>query len=82
MLLCSDHSIYVGHTEYLEARLMAHRNRTFCGYTAKRLPVRLIFAEEFGTRDDAFRAERMIKGWLREMYIALACCDLYYVFVV
>jgi predicted GIY-YIG superfamily endonuclease len=75
MLLCSDSSIYTGHTDNLEARLAAHRRRTFCGYTAKRLPVRLIFAEEFGTRDDAFRAERMIKGWRRSKKLALARRD-------
>jgi predicted GIY-YIG superfamily endonuclease len=75
MLLCSDSSIYTGHTDNLEARLVAHRNRAFCGYTAKRLPVRLIFAEEFGSRDDAFRAERMIKGWRRSKKLALARRD-------
>jgi predicted GIY-YIG superfamily endonuclease len=75
MLLCVDDSIYVGHTENLEARLVAHRRRTFCGYTATRLPVRLIFAEEFATRDCAFQAERMIKGWRRSKKLALARGD-------
>jgi len=75
MLLCADGSIYTGHTEALEARVTAHRARTFSGYTAKRLPVRLIFAEEFSARDDAFRAERMIKGWRRTKKLALARGD-------
>jgi predicted GIY-YIG superfamily endonuclease len=63
MLFCSDDSIYVGRTDDLEARLRAHRTRRFSGYTAKRLPVRLIFYEQFGTREEAFAAERRIKGW-------------------
>jgi len=75
MLLCADGSIYTGHTEALEARVTAHRARTFSGYTAKRLPDLLIFAEEFSTRDDAFRAERMVKGWRRTKKLALARGD-------
>ena len=75
MLLCSDDSIYVGHTDDVEARLIAHQTRRFAGYTARRLPVRLIFAEEFSTRDDAFTAERMIKGWRRSKKMALARGD-------
>jgi predicted GIY-YIG superfamily endonuclease len=63
MLIYSDDSIYVGHTDNLESRLSAHRKRRFCGYTAKRLPVRLIFEEQFGTREEVFAAERRIKGW-------------------
>jgi predicted GIY-YIG superfamily endonuclease len=43
ILHCSDGSFYVGHTDNLEARLIAHRRRVFCGYTAKRLPVRLVY---------------------------------------
>ena len=75
MLLCAGGAIYTGHTEDIESRLMAHRTRRFCGYTAKRLPVQLIFAEEFSARDDAFRAERMVKGWRRTKKLALARGD-------
>jgi putative endonuclease len=63
MLLCSDNSIYVGHTDDLEARLGAHHKRQFSGYAAKRLPVTLIFHEQFANREEAFEAERRIKGW-------------------
>src|SRR2546429_163201 len=75
MLLCADGSIYVGHTEDLGARLAAHRSRHYSGYTAKRLPVRLIFAESFNTREEAFAAERQIKGWRRSKKLALATGD-------
>jgi predicted GIY-YIG superfamily endonuclease len=75
MLFCSDDSVYVGHTEDVEVRLIAHQTRRFAGYTARRLPVRLIFAEEFTTRDDAFAAERMIKGWGRSKKLALVRGD-------
>ena len=75
MLLCSDGSIYVGHTEDLEARLAAHRSRVYSGYTAKRLPVSLIFCDQFATREEAFAAERQIKGWSRRKKLALARRD-------
>ena len=75
MLQCSDGSIYTGHTDNLEARLAAHRSRAFSGYTASRLPVRLIFQEQFATRDEAFARERQIKGWSRRKKLALAIRD-------
>ena len=75
MLHCADGSIYVGHTEDLEVRLAAHRSRYYSGYTSKRLPVKLIFSGSFGTRDDAFAAERRIKGWRRSKKLALASGD-------
>jgi len=75
MLLCSDDSIYVGRTDDLETRLADHRSRRYCGYTAKRLPAKLIFCETFATRDEAFAAERRIKGWRRSKKLALARGD-------
>ena len=75
MLECADGSIYCGHTEDLEARLAAHQTGTFRGFTHKRRPVRLIFREEFPTRDEAFSAERRIKGWSRAKKLALAKGD-------
>jgi predicted GIY-YIG superfamily endonuclease len=62
MLRCADGSIYTGHSDNLELRLAAHQIRTFSGYTASRLPVRLIFQEQFATRDEAFARECQIKG--------------------
>jgi len=62
---CSDGSYYTGHTENLEARLAAHNDGRFKGYTFKRRPVKLVFSDTFMTRDEAFRAERQIKGWRR-----------------
>ena len=72
MLQCSDASLYVGHTDDLATRLNAHRGRRYSGYTASRLPVRLVFSESFSTRDEAFAAERRIKGWSRAKKLALA----------
>lgn len=75
MLLCADGSIYTGHTDNLELRLSGHRAREYSGYTASRLPIRLIFQAQFPTRDEAFAQERRIKRWSRRKKIALARGD-------
>jgi len=75
MLECADGSLYIGHTDNLEARIAAHQLGTFRGYTSRRLPVRLIFAEQAASRDEAFAFERRIKGWSRKKKLALARGD-------
>jgi tRNA/rRNA methyltransferase len=71
MLRCADGSYYVGHSDDLEARLAAHRTGALQGYTQSRRPVTLVWSQEFGERDEAFRAERQIKGWSRAKKEAL-----------
>jgi predicted GIY-YIG superfamily endonuclease len=71
ILHCSDGSYYVGHTEDLEARLYAHQTGMLPGYTRKRRPVRLVWCDDFPSRDDAFQRERQLKGWSREKKEAL-----------
>lgn len=65
ILECSDGSYYTGHTDDLEKRIAEHQAGAYEGYTSQRLPVRLVFTEIFQTRDEAFLAERKIKGWSR-----------------
>lgn len=40
-------------------------------YTNTRLPIKLVFVQEFGTRDEAFAGERKLKGWSRKKKEAL-----------
>lgn len=68
---CSDDSYYTSHTDNLEQRVAQHQAGMFAGYTEKRRPVKLVWAEWFQTRDDAFLAERRIKGWSRAKKQAL-----------
>ena len=75
MLECADGSIYTGHTDDLESRLATHRLGTLRGYTSGRRPVRLIFQARFASREEAFAAERRIKGWSRSKKLALANND-------
>jgi len=71
ILECADGSYYTGHTDDLENRLAQHEQNTFKCYTSSRLPVKLVFYDEFPSRDDAFTRERQIKGWSRRKKQAL-----------
>ena len=72
MLRCADQSYYTGHTDNLENRIMQHHHKMFptC-FTATRLPVQLVFSQEFATRSEALASERQIKGWSRKKKEAL-----------
>ena len=72
ILRCADGSYYVGSTTNLEVRIAAHNSAAGGSeFTAKRLPVELVFSEEFPTLHDAFLAEREVKGWSRAKKEAL-----------
>ena len=75
MLRCNDGSYYVGHTDDLELRFVQHQAGTFGGYTARRRPVKLVWSANFPTRDEAFAAERKLKGWSRAKKQALIARD-------
>ena len=72
LLKCADQSYYTGHTDNLENRLMQHHYKMYptC-FTATRLPVQLVFSQEFATRGEALTSERQIKGWSRKKKEAL-----------
>lgn len=52
-----------------------HQTGATGGYTAPRRPVTLVWSETFPTRDEAFAAERRIKGWSRAKKEALIAGD-------
>jgi putative endonuclease len=72
MLRCRDGSYYVGSTRRsLEDRLAEHTTGLLHGYTAARLPVVLVWSQEFQQITDAVAMERRIKGWSRAKKEAL-----------
>ncbi len=75
ILYCSDGSYYVGHTDQIEVRESQHNSGELGGWTKARRPVQLIWSEPFGDREDAFAAERQIKGWSRAKKEALIAGD-------
>ena len=71
MLHCGDSTFYVGHTDDLDCRIAQHLSGEFGGYTSTRLPVRLVWSDEFPSRYEALSAERQIKGWSKAKKLAL-----------
>lgn len=61
ILKCSDNTLYTGWTTSLEKRLKAHNSGKGAKYTRCRLPVQLIYFEEFEDKIDAMRREYRIK---------------------
>lgn len=71
ILQCADGSYYVGSTNNLEIRLVQHQNGIGANHTQKRLPVMLVYAEEFNRIDEAFAREKQVQKWRREKKEAL-----------
>jgi tRNA/rRNA methyltransferase len=71
ILHCCDDSYYTRHTDDLDKRIAQHHAGILEGYTARRRPIKLVFSQEFGTREEALRAEFQIKGWTRRKKEAL-----------
>lgn len=66
ILKCRDNTYYIGTSNNLERRLQEHRDGIGCDYTAKRLPIELLFIETFETENAAYNAEQQLKGWSRK----------------
>ena len=71
ILCCSDGSYYTGHTDNLEKRMAEHQSGEIPCYASSRLPVRLVFSQEFQSRAEALERERQVKGWSRKKKEAL-----------
>ncbi|MBU7579603.1 MAG: Mov34/MPN/PAD-1 family protein [Porphyrobacter sp.] len=71
MLHCRGGAFYTGHTDDLERRMGEHRSGSVTGFTSDRLPVELVWSQDFPTRYEAIAAERQIKGWSRAKKLAL-----------
>jgi len=71
ILECADGTFYTGSTIDLERRLEQHQNGEGANHTAKRLPVTLVYFEEFQRIDQAFYREKQVQGWNRNKKEAL-----------
>jgi predicted GIY-YIG superfamily endonuclease len=66
---------YTGHTDNLENRIGEHQNGLCGGYTSTRLPIEVVFTQEFPSRIEALAAEQQIKGWSRKKKEAMMISD-------
>jgi len=71
ILECADGSYYTGSTKDLERRMAQHQNGEGANHTKKRLPVKLVYYEEFSRIDKAFYREKQVQGWSRKKKEAL-----------
>ncbi|WMW76959.1 GIY-YIG nuclease family protein [Flavobacterium sp. 20NA77.7] len=62
ILLCADGSYYTGSTIDLERRLEQHQNGEGSNHTKKRLPVTLLYYEEYSRIDQAFYREKQVQA--------------------
>ncbi len=71
ILECSDNSYYTGNTIDLKRRIQQHQNGEGANHTKKRLPVKLVYFEEYYRIDIAFYREKQVQGWSRTKKEAL-----------
>jgi len=76
VLRCFDGSLYIGHTDDLAAREQAHNVGRGAGYTAARLPVRVVYSEDCDSLESAIKRERQLKRWSVRKKEALNSGDL------
>lgn len=62
---CSDGSLYTGWTNNLKKRIQTHNQGKGAKYTRSRLPVRLVYQEQFPTKQEAMQREYQIKHLTR-----------------
>ena len=61
MLRCRDGSLYTGYTDDVSRRLAVHQSGKGAKYTRSRLPVELVYQEEFSDKSAALKREIAIK---------------------
>jgi len=77
ILRCADGSYYVGSTkrDEPEEREWEHNAGLVEGYTSRRRPVTLVYAERYDKLIDGFARERQLKRWSRAKKEALMAQD-------
>ena len=71
ILRCADGTLYTGWTNDLDRRIRAHAAGHGGKYTRTRLPVELVYHEEFATKEQAMSREWHIKRMRREEKLSL-----------
>jgi putative endonuclease len=68
ILRCADGSYYTGsyRGDDIATRVSEHQNGQYPdAWTASRLPVELVYSDNFESIEDCIAAERRVKGWSR-----------------
>ena len=65
ILRCADDTLYTGWTTDVERRVETHNSGKGAKYTRARLPVEIVYTEEFDNKVEAQRREYAIKKLTR-----------------
>ena len=76
ILKCANDMYYTGSTKDLDRRLIDHEIWDGAKFTRDKLPVKLVYYEEFNRIDDAYMRENQIKKWSRRKKEALIAGDI------
>jgi putative endonuclease len=60
---CSDDTIYTGYTNDLKNRELKHNSGQGAKYTKYRKPVKIVYWEEFESKNEALKREAAIKSF-------------------
>ncbi|HPT68959.1 MAG TPA: GIY-YIG nuclease family protein [Syntrophomonas sp.] len=71
ILQCSDQTYYTGYATDLDRRLQEHQQGIGCKYTRGRLPVEMVYWEEWESKSKAMQREHQIKQLTRADKIKL-----------
>lgn len=71
ILKCNDDSLYTGWTNNLERRIKAHSTGKGAKYTKARLPIKLVYFDEFEDKIEAMKREYAIKQLKRREKLIL-----------
>lgn len=71
ILKCGDNSLYTGWTNNLDKRIKAHSEGKGAKYTKARLPVELVYFEEYEDKIEAMKREYAIKQLKRREKLML-----------
>lgn len=63
---CADETLYTGYTTNLDKRIATHNKGQGAKYTRNRLPVTLLYYEEFPDKSSAMSAEYLFKQKTRQ----------------
>lgn len=63
---CADGTLYTGYTTNVEKRIKTHNSGKGAKYTRSRLPVKLIYQENFDSKEAAMSAESYFKQKTRQ----------------
>ena len=71
ILKCNDDTLYIGWTDNLVKRMIAHNSKKGAKYTRGRTPVQLVYWEKYQSKKQAMQREYALKQWTREEKLML-----------